>query len=151
MPERPKEMDEFLSSRGRMARVATVSKGGSPHVVPLVYKFSPEDGTFFISTGADSVTVRNLRRNPAISVCVDDEVPPFRAVLVEGKAQVSEVLGTDHEGLKTVVDEFFGPQMWATYQTTPIARKIRVRVTVIPERWKWWDFRRQLSGSARVE
>ncbi|MBI2178928.1 MAG: pyridoxamine 5'-phosphate oxidase family protein, partial [Candidatus Tectomicrobia bacterium] len=69
-----------------MARVCTVNRDGSPHVVPLVYKFHPEEGTFFLSTGADSVTVHNLRRSSALSICIDDDEYPFRAVVVEGEA-----------------------------------------------------------------
>ena len=150
MSDRPSEMDNFLDARGRMARVCTVNGDGSPHVVPLVYKFHPEEGTFFLSTGADSVTVRNLRRSSALSICIDDDEYPFRAVVVEGEAKVSGVLGTDHEGLKTIIDQFFGPEMWETYQKSPTAQKIRVRVTVVPKKWKWWDGRRKISGSVRV-
>lgn len=149
MADRPTEMDEFLLTP-RMARLATTNANGTPHLVPLVYLFRPEEGTFFFSTGAESVTVRNLRRNPAITVCVDDDEFPFRAVIVEGEAQISEVLGTDHEGLKMVVDHYYGLDMWAKWVNTPSAQKIRVRLTVVPKKWKWWDGRRELQGSRRV-
>ena len=112
MANRPTEMDEFLQEP-HMARIATTNADGSPHVVPLLYLFNPEEASFFISTGEDSVSVRNLKRNPAFAICIDDENAPFRAVVVEGEAQVSETMGTDHEGLKSVVDHFFGPEMWA--------------------------------------
>ncbi len=149
MAERPREMDEFLNEP-RMARVSTVSAGGSPHTVPLCYKFDPGAGTFHISTGSDSVTVRNLRQNLAVSLCIDDAEFPFRAVIVEGAAEVSGEMGTDHEGLKIVIDQFFGPDMWATYKDGPVAQKIRVRITVVPSRWKWWDYRLKLGGSVKV-
>lgn len=151
MVDRPTEMDAFLQERGRMARIGTTNKDGSPHVVPLSYKFYPEDGSFFISTGADSVTVKNLQRGSPISLCIDDDEPPFRAVIVEGGADVSEVLGTDHEGLRTVVEQFNGPGAWLRYKDSPTAKKIRVRVTVRPRKWMWWDYRRQLNGSRKIE
>ncbi len=150
MANRPREMDAFLGEPGHMVRVCTVSKSGMPHVIPLCYKFQPDDGTFFLSTGADSVTVKNLARGSAISLCIDDDEPPFRAVVVEGEADVSEVLGTDHEGLKIVIDQFFGQDAWDRYKETPTAKKIRVRVTVRPKKWKWWDFRRKLTGSEKI-
>ena len=150
MAERPTEMDEFLQEP-HMARIATTNADGSPHVVPLLYLFNPEDASFFISTGEDSVSVKNLKRNPAFAICIDDENAPFRAVVVEGDAQVSETMGTDHEGLKSVVDHFFGPEMWANYVNTPIAQKIRVRITMVPKKWKWWDYRRMLMGSVTVD
>ena len=95
--------------------------------------------------------MRNLKRNPAFAICIDDENAPFRAVVVEGEAQVSETMGTDHEGLQSVVDHFFGPEMWANYVNTPIAQKIRVRITMVPKKWKWWDYRRMLMGSVTVD
>ena len=150
MADRPRDMDAFLDEPGRMVRVCTVSKSGVPHIVPLCYKFQPEDGTFFLSTGADSVTVKNLKRGSLISLCIDDEEPPFRAVVVEGEADVSEVLGTDHEGLKIIIDQFFGPEAWENYKNSPTAEKIRVRVTVRPKKWKWWDYRRKLTGSEKI-
>lgn len=150
MAERPKEMDEFLGESRRMARVSTTNPDTSPHIVPLCYKFTSEEGTFFFSTGVDSLTVRNLNQNPAITICIDDDEFPFRAVIIEGTAEVSETLGTDHEGLKTVVDQFFGPDMWKAYKDGPVAKKIRVRLNVIPKIWKFWDYRRQLSGSVKT-
>ncbi len=150
MADRPTEMDEFLEDRGRMMRVCTVGKSGTPHIVPLCYKFQPEGGTFFLSTGADSATVKNLKRGSPITLCIDDQEPPFRVVVVEGEADVSEVLGTDHEGLKIIIDQFFGPDGWETYQNSPTAQKIRVRVNVRPKKWQWWDQRRKMNGSVRI-
>ena len=150
MADRPREMDAFLDEPGHMVRVCTVNKSGMPHVVPLCYKFQPDDGTFFLSTGADAVTVKNLQRGSPISLCIDDDKPPFRAVIVEGEADVSESLGTDHEGFKIIVDQFFGPEAWENYKNSPTAKKIRVRVTVRPKKWKWWDFRRGLTGSEKI-
>ncbi|MEE9274748.1 MAG: TIGR03618 family F420-dependent PPOX class oxidoreductase [bacterium] len=149
MADRPTEMDEFLIEP-RIVRASTINKNGTPHIVPLVYVFNPEDGSFFISTGSDAVTVKNLRRNPAITLCVDDHEFPFRGVIVEGEAEVSEEMGTDHEGLKRVIDNFFGPEMWETYVKAPTAQKIRVRLNIAPKKWKWWDQRRKINGSIRV-
>ena len=149
MAERPTEMDEFLDEP-RMARVSTSNRDGSPHIVPLCYKFNAKDGTFFISTGADSVTAKNLNRNPAITLCIDDAEFPFRAVIIEGEAEVSEPLGTDHEGIKIVVDQFFGPDMWESYKDGPVAQKIRVRLNIVPKKWKFWDYRRNLNGVVKI-
>ena len=150
MSDRPMEMDDFLDDPGRMVRVSTTNADGTPHIVPLCFKFHRDNGTFFLSTGSDSVTVKNLKRNPYIALCIDDDEFPFRAVVVEGLAEVSEEMGTDHEGLKTVVDQFFGEGMWEKYKDAPTAQKIRVRVNVDPSKWKWWDFRRKIVGSQKI-
>lgn len=149
MLERPKEMDEFLCEP-RVARIASINENNSPHIVPLVYLFNPENGTFYFNTGVESVTAKNLKRNPVVTVCVDDGEYPFRAVVVEGEARVSKEMGTDHEGQKKLVDHFYGPDMWADWVKMPHAHKIRVRLTVVPKKWKWWDQRRTLNGSIKI-
>jgi PPOX class probable F420-dependent enzyme len=149
MAERPTEMDDFLCEP-RMARIATVKANGTVHVVPVVYIFNTEDGSFFVSTGSDSLTVRNLRKNPSITICVDDDEHPFRAVIVEGEPEISEPLGTDHEGLKRLIDHFYRPGMWAEWEKSPSAEKNRVRLILKPRSWKWWNQRLETKGSVRI-
>ena len=44
------------------------------------------------NTGADTVKGRNLRRDPRASLCVQDEVPPFSFVVVEGTVELIDDL-----------------------------------------------------------
>jgi PPOX class probable F420-dependent enzyme len=43
-----------------------------------------------VNTGADSLKGRNLRRQPRVSLCVDDDRPPFSFVTIDGLATMSE-------------------------------------------------------------
>ncbi len=150
MTDRPTIMDEFLKV-AHLSCLGTLNPDGSIHMVPVTPLFDAENGTFFISTGAESVTYRNLKKNPTVTLCVDDYKFPYRAVIVQGKAEVTEPLGLDHEGIKRVVDHSSGPGMWENfYMNTPPAARIRVRITVIPEKWSWWDNRRKIKGSKRI-
>ena len=85
---------EFLT-RSRLARVATASKEGQPHVVPVVYEF---DGSAFYFTGWNlerSLKFKNLIENKRVAIVVDDllTVSPWRprGVEVRGIAE----LGTE--------------------------------------------------------
>ncbi|WP_228640413.1 pyridoxamine 5'-phosphate oxidase family protein [Microtetraspora sp. AC03309] len=42
------------------------------------------------NTDADSVKGRDLARDPRVSICVDDDHPPFAFVTVEGRATLIE-------------------------------------------------------------
>ena len=150
MADRPTNLDDFLG-QPMMARVATTNRNGSPHCVPLWYRFNPSDGTFEISTGAESVTVKNLGRNAAISVLVDDQNPPYKGVAAEGIAEVSKPMGKDHEYFTPTIIHYLGKGMVEKYLQGPPGQKDRVRVKVIPKRWKFWDVGAMKMGSVKLD
>jgi PPOX class probable F420-dependent enzyme len=82
------EWRAFLQSPVRTAKVATVRKDGRPHVAPVWYDLD-DDGTIVFTTGATTAKGYALRRDPRLSLCVDDEQPPFAFVMVEGVADLS--------------------------------------------------------------
>jgi PPOX class probable F420-dependent enzyme len=81
----------------RTGKLATVRADGRPHVAPIWFALdtsSRGDGTpigdLVFNTASDTVKGRNIRRDPRVSLCVDDDRPPFAFVTVEGVATVSE-------------------------------------------------------------
>jgi pyridoxamine 5'-phosphate oxidase family protein len=79
-------------TQSRLARVATASRDGQPHVVPVVYEF---DGTAFYFTGWNlekSLKFQNLVHNKKVAIVVDDlvTVSPWRprGVEVRGVAEL---------------------------------------------------------------
>jgi hypothetical protein len=77
--------------------LATVRSDGRPHVAPIWFALDPGGagdgpGDLVFNTGADTVKGRSLRRDRRVSLCVDDETPPFSFVVVEGTVTVSEDL-----------------------------------------------------------
>jgi PPOX class probable F420-dependent enzyme len=85
------EIRPFLSSGTKTGKLATVRPDGSPHVAPIWFVLD-EDGTVVFNTGRETVKGRALRRDPRVSMCVDDENPPFAYVRVDGTASLSEDL-----------------------------------------------------------
>ena len=91
----PKKMSRaeclaFLLSRPRPAKLATVRPDGRPHVVPIWFDLDGEQLLF--TTGENTVKARNLRHSPWVSLCVDDEAPPFTYVKVDGTVTFSDDL-----------------------------------------------------------
>jgi len=82
------EIREFLAHGTRTAKLATVGRGGAPHVMPVWFVLDSEQ--LVLTTGAESVKGRNLRRDPRVAVVVDDETPPFAFVHIRGRAALSE-------------------------------------------------------------
>jgi PPOX class probable F420-dependent enzyme len=52
-----------------------------------------EDGEMRILTDRGSQKHKNIERDPRVTVCVDDETPPYRTVLMRGTAAVTESPG----------------------------------------------------------
>jgi PPOX class probable F420-dependent enzyme len=79
----------FLAERPRTAKVATVRLDGRPHVAPVWIDLD-SDGTVLFTTHQDSLKGKALQRDPRVSVCVDDESPPFAFVIIDGTASLAE-------------------------------------------------------------
>ena len=77
----------FLRDRARTAVLATVRADGRPHAAPVW--FDLDGDTFVFTTNQDTVKGRNMRRNPYVTLCIDDETPPFRFVIIEGTAELT--------------------------------------------------------------
>jgi PPOX class probable F420-dependent enzyme len=84
------EWRAFLLANTRTAKAATVRSDGRPHVAPVWFDLDGDDVIF--TTWHTTVKARDLRRDPRISLCVDDERPPFSFVLIEGSATLSDNL-----------------------------------------------------------
>jgi PPOX class probable F420-dependent enzyme len=81
------EYRSFLIDRTRTAILATVRADGRPHVAPIW--FDLDGDTIVFTTGESTVKGRNMRRDPRVSLCIDEEEPPFHFVLIEGTAELT--------------------------------------------------------------
>src|SRR5437899_12819177 len=86
------EWRAFLTAApARTGKLATTRADGRPHVAPIWFDLD-DDGTVVFTTGAESLKGKAIRRDPNVSLCVDDEIPPFSFVIIEGRAEVSRDL-----------------------------------------------------------
>lgn len=74
----------------RIARVASVRSDGRPHVVPVWYEWDGECLRF--EAQATSVKIKNLKRDPRVSVLVDmtHGGMQYKGVILEGVARIRE-------------------------------------------------------------
>lgn len=84
----PSERREFLTNPVRTATLATVRPDGRPHATP-VWIALDDDDTVVFTTGTTSVKGKNILADPRVSLCIDDDRPPFAFVVIEGTATVS--------------------------------------------------------------
>ncbi len=93
-----KEIKKFLMQGTLTGKLVTVKKDGSPHVVPIWFTLDDTavnadnaSVDIIFTTGSKSVKARNIQRNSTVSVCVDDQIPPFSFVTVYGIAKIQQV------------------------------------------------------------
>jgi PPOX class probable F420-dependent enzyme len=73
-----------LAGPARTAKLAVVRADGSPHVAPVWVDLDGDDVVFM--TSADTVKGKAILRDGRVSLCWDDERPPFHFVTVAGRA-----------------------------------------------------------------
>jgi PPOX class probable F420-dependent enzyme len=81
------EIINFLLQGTFTAKLGTTNKNGTPHVVPIWYTIDEEDNIIF-NTGDNSVKAKNIRRDNRVRLCVDDQMPLFSFVTIDGIAEI---------------------------------------------------------------
>ena len=136
------EIVEFID-RSRTATMATVSASGRPHLVAMWYAVL--DGEIWFETKAKSQKAVTLRRDPRITVMIEDgdTYDTLRGVSIDGDAQIVD---DDPDLLLRV-----GISVWERY-TAPYTDEMkpyvdqmmnnRIAVRVVPTRSRSWDHRK---------
>ena len=83
------EIRAFLTAGTRTGKLAVTRLDGSPMVVPVWFAVD-DDGTLLFTTWHDTIKGKALRRDGRVSLCVDEEQPPYAYVRVDGVAALSE-------------------------------------------------------------
>jgi PPOX class probable F420-dependent enzyme len=89
-----KEIRKFLMQGTFTGKLATIKKDGSSHIVPIWFvldrgnKKSSEGDDIIFTTNSTSVKAKNIQRDNRVSICVDDQTPPFSFVTVHGTAKI---------------------------------------------------------------
>ena len=77
----------FMLDRARTAVLTTVCTDGRSHTAPIW--FDLEGDALVFTTGESTMKGRNMRRDSRVSLCVDEEEPPFHFVVIEGSSELS--------------------------------------------------------------
>ncbi len=76
-----------LAAPAKTAKLAVVRADGAPHVAPVWVDLDGDQIVFM--TSAQTIKGKAILRDPRVSLCWDDERPPFSFLTVAGLAQTS--------------------------------------------------------------
>jgi PPOX class probable F420-dependent enzyme len=135
------EIDELLAG-ARTATMATVGPDGQPHLVAMW--FAVIDGDICFETKSKSQKAVNLRRDPRISVLVEDgqTYEDLRGVSIEGRAEVSDDADLLWRIGVNVFERYYGPYSDEMKPMVEAMLNKRVAVRVKAERRRSWDHRK---------
>jgi PPOX class probable F420-dependent enzyme len=108
-----KEIRDFLKFGSRTGKLATVRKDGRPHVVPIWFELDGDDLVF--TTWHTSVKAKNMVLEPRVSLCVDEESPPYAFVMVEGTVSMSEEPGELAYWARRIAARYMGEEQAEAY------------------------------------
>ena len=128
------ELTEFLA-QPLLARLSTHNTDGSIHTIPIWYEY--RDGKLLLSTQTITQKVKNIQRNPQVTVLIDSNTMPYAGVMVVGTA----VLDTENAAQKrvTIFERYIG-QHGDTYAQQLAAKWKPVIIEVTPERILSFDY-----------
>lgn len=135
------EITGFIE-RSRSCTLATIGPDGRPHLVAMWYAVI--DGTIWFETKAASQKAVNLRRDPRVTILIEDGLTydKLRGVSIDGTAEIID----DPDELWAV-----GLSVWERYtgEYTEEARPLvelmlhkRIAVRVTATRTRTWDHRK---------
>ena len=84
------EIKSFLLQGTFTGKLGTVNKNGTPHVVPIWFTLDKDDNIIF-NTGNNSIKAKNIKRDSRVRLCVDDQVPLYTFVTIDGIAEIINV------------------------------------------------------------
>jgi len=146
-PFAPGAVEAFLNDR-RIAVLSYVRADGRPNQTPIWYTL--RNGTFFMTTTAGGAKHRAIDRDPNICLTIQDERPPYRAVIADGVASLTDLDAADDptEGMAT---RYFGRLGAASYDrmTSEIySASGMTLITLVPTGLRGFDNTQALSAGA---
>lgn len=124
----PAEALDWVFAQARTAKIGIVTKSGAPLVAPI---WVARDGDALVfNTGADTAKGRAIVRDPRVSLCFDDENPPFSFVTIAGTAEVIEDLAEVRRWAAVIGGRYMGEDQAEAYgERNGVPGELLVRVT----------------------
>lgn len=127
------EVDEFLS-QPRTAQLVTMRAAGTPHVAPVWFLWN--NGRALVMADGAAVKVRNIRRNPAVALCVCTPSHPYSFVTIEGTASITDSgLG---DMVRATCALYEGDERGAEFAAQLLADERLTLIVISPDRFISW-------------
>lgn len=132
------EREEFLAGVHVGVLSVATGDGSGPLTIPVWYTYQP-GGTVNVSTDRNSRKARAIAAAGRLSLCAQDERPPYKYVTVEGPAVIEESNAPERLELAR---RYLGPEGGDAFIAANPGSAGDVLVRMTPERWLSVDYGR---------
>ena len=135
------ELDSFLE-KAPVAVLCTHNSDGTIHAAPVWFTYNKDEILF--ATQDDTRRIKNIKRNPDVTIVVDSEQLPYKGIVIYGKARL------DYENVTPR-----RAAMYEKYMPKPNAEKLAnglaamrkpVLIHVKPSKMTSYDYAKDQSG-----
>ncbi|MER6817868.1 PPOX class F420-dependent oxidoreductase [Spirillospora sp. NPDC000708] len=126
------EWRAFVLEGTRTGKAGVTRKDGTPHVTPIWFVLDGDDLLF--TTYHESIKARVLTRDPRLSVCVDDQTPPFSYVMMQAEARLIEDLDELRKWATAIGGRYMGAdraEEFGARNAVPGEYLVRARITKV--------------------
>jgi uncharacterized pyridoxamine 5'-phosphate oxidase family protein len=111
------------------ARFAYVWTDGTPRVVPIWFHWNGKE--IVLVTPPKAPKLKALRKNPKVSLTIDENDFPQKVLLIRGSARLEDVDGIAEEYIASAERYFDRKQAeeWLALLRTRISSQVRIRIT----------------------
>lgn len=142
------ERQRFLKGR-HVCVLSTIGPDGTPVLTPIWYLYKGDK--ILMRTDAGSIKALNIGRDPRVSVCVQDERPPYVSVTVYGSAEIkSEKRGLGGQIARHYLG-FLGGIVYMRQARSAIEQSAEeITLVVTPERVVTQDYSPEVPGIGKL-
>lgn len=126
------EWRAFVLEGTRTGKAGVTRKDGTPHVTPIWFVLDGDDLLF--TTYHESIKARVLARDPRLSVCVDDQTPPYSYVMMQAEARLTEDLDELRKWATAIGARYMGAdraEEFGARNAVPGEYLVRARITKV--------------------
>jgi PPOX class probable F420-dependent enzyme len=129
----------FASEGTRTGMLAVVRANGAPIVTPVWFLLNegPEGDELVFTTPTDSLKGKAIRRDPRISLAVDDQKPPYSYIQFTAEARLTHDMDEMLEWATRLGGRYMGAENAEVYgerNAVPEESLVRARITKVVAR-----------------
>jgi len=124
-----KKAQAFLQEL-RFAVLATINQDGTPQLTTMWYLLE-DDGTILMNSKVGRLKERNLRRDPRISICIEDD---YNFLTINGTTQLIDDPERTQHDIYRLSARYHGEEKARRQMQEQFSKETRVSLLLKPER-----------------